>query len=155
RLIGLTVIPQVDNPGEPLVLQLREIGFSRLICYHDLGPDRSHVVHGRFLVFPFGFARVPVGGTTNMMLMLTMPEPIHSNPGSPSHRFRFSLRGMMFAVAVMAVLFSLWIPTFQLMVNWKEFRVDEMCRLGLILLAEAMIVYYIALAGIIARRIIT
>ncbi len=83
-----------------------------------------------------------------------MSEPIHSVPDSPSHRFRFSLRGMMFAVAVIAVLCSLWIPTIKLMVTGKAPRFGELFILGSLLLTEATLVYYIALAGIVVRGVI-
>jgi hypothetical protein len=87
------------------------------------------------------------------MMMVTMSEPIHSTPKSPSHRFRFSLSGMMVAVASIALLFSLWIPTIQLEVNWITPRFDDLWVIGLLLLLEATIVNYITLAAVIARGV--
>ncbi len=87
-------------------------------------------------------------------MMVTMSEPIHSTPDSPSRRFRFSLSGMMVAVAVFALLFSLWIPTIQLMVNLITPRFGDLFVTGFMLLAEATIVYYIALAFVIVRGIL-
>jgi hypothetical protein len=89
-----------------------------------------------------------------MLMMRTMPEPIRSTPESPSHRLRFSLRRMMLAVALIAVLLSLWIPTFQIVTDWKSPQIGELWIVGFLMLVETILVYYITLAVIIARGVI-
>ena len=88
------------------------------------------------------------------MMMVTMSEPIHFTPDSPTHRFRFSLRGMMFTVGIIAVLLSLWIPTIRLVTDWKAPEVRELWTVGFLILAETIVVYYIALAGIVGWGVI-
>ena len=56
------------------------------------------------------------------------------------------MRGMMFAVAMIAVLLSLWIPTLQLGIQAKLYWWT-----GFLVFAEAIVVYYLTLFGVIAR----
>ena len=88
-------------------------------------------------------------------MMMTMSEPIHSTPDPPSLRFRLTMRGMMFVVAVVAVLLSLWIPTIRLMIDVRALELEQFWKTGFLLLAETVVVYYITLAGVIAHRVIT
>ena len=79
-----------------------------------------------------------------------MSEPTHSAPDPPRLRFRFRLRAMIFVVAVLAVLFGLWIPTIRLLGWAAQFDDGFVVIAVFFLLPEAMVVYYVALAGAIA-----
>lgn len=65
------------------------------------------------------------------------------------------MRTMMFVVAVIAVLLSLWIPTLRLGIGLKEPRpVEQWSKVGFLLIGETIIIYYITLVVVIARGIL-
>jgi hypothetical protein len=84
-----------------------------------------------------------------------MTEPIRSSPSSPRRRFRMTMRAMMFAVAMIAVLLSVWIPTLRLGIDLKQPRpVEQWSKVGFLLIGETIFVYYITLVVVIACGIL-
>ena len=65
------------------------------------------------------------------------------------------MRAMMLAVAMIAVLLSVWIPTLRLGIDLKQPRpVEQWSKVGFLLIGETIVVYYITLVVVIACGIL-
>jgi hypothetical protein len=69
-------------------------------------------------------------------------------------KFRFSLRRLMAAVASIATLLAMFVPTAKLRVDWEKPRLDDLVFTGTLMLAEAVVAYYAVLAAVIARGLL-
>ncbi len=70
--------------------------------------------------------------------------------------FRFSLRGLMGAVAILAILLAILVPTARMSdVDWRDPRAENLIRLGLLMLGETLFLYYLVLATVIAHGMIS
>jgi hypothetical protein len=69
-------------------------------------------------------------------------------------KFRFSLRRLMAAVAIISVLLAMFVPTARMRVDWAKPRIDDLIVMLTLMLAEAIVVYYAVLAVVIARGLL-
>ncbi len=67
--------------------------------------------------------------------------------------FRPSLRGLMRAIAILAVLLAMLIPTAQMRIDWEKPRIDDIAVTVALMVAETIFLYYAILAMTLVRGV--
>jgi hypothetical protein len=70
-------------------------------------------------------------------------------------RFQVSLGSLMGAVAIFAVLLGMFVPTARMRIDWQDPRIDDVVVAAILMLAEAVLVYYAVLATVIVRGLVS
>lgn len=76
-----------------------------------------------------------------------MPRP----PNGLALTFRPSVRGLMKAVAILALLLAMLIPTARMRIDWEKPRIDDIAVTVGLMVAETIVLYYTILAITVAR----
>ncbi|MFI5458222.1 MAG: hypothetical protein ACHRXM_22560 [Isosphaerales bacterium] len=74
--------------------------------------------------------------------------------GRIQNKFRLSLRGLMGAVAIPAILLAMLVPTARMRVDWENARIEDFALTGSLMLAETILLYYSVLAAVMALGLI-
>ena len=74
--------------------------------------------------------------------------------GGPPYRFRWSIRGLIGAIAIIALWLAMLAPTVRAMVDWRKPRFDDLFRAGALVLMETIVLYYLVLAMVMVRGVI-